>query len=140
VPSTGPVTLTPPKDAPTTTPTTAASATPTTTAAATNPPGTAIGPAKDVPVGKSAAFTDPTTHTPSLVIQLTQGRFVAYDAVCPHEGCTVGYVPSQSIIACPCHGSEFNPDNGDVEQGPATRGLRALGIAEGSDGQLYVEG
>jgi thiosulfate dehydrogenase [quinone] large subunit len=139
-PSSGPVTLSPTKSTPTTsTTTTSGTGTPSTTAT-TNPPGTAIGPAKDVPVGQSAAFTDPTTHTPSLVIQLAEGRFVAYDAVCPHAGCTVGYVPSESIIACPCHGSEFNPDNGDVEQGPAARGLRRLGIAEGSDGQLYVEG
>jgi len=111
-----------------------------TTAPATVPPGRAIGPAKDVPVGGSAAFTDPTTHFPSLVIQLDAGRFVAYDAICPHQGCTVGYVPSQSIIACPCHGSEFNPDTGAVIQGPANSGLRRLKIAEGSNGELYVEG
>jgi thiosulfate dehydrogenase [quinone] large subunit len=85
-------------------------------------------------------FTDPTTKTPSLVIQLDKGRFVAYDAVCPHAGCTVGYAPSQNVIACPCHGSIFNADNGDVEQGPAPRGLGRLTIAEGSNGQLYVEG
>jgi len=106
----------------------------------TTPPGRPIGLAKDVPVGGSAAFSDPTTRFPSLVIQLERGRFVAYDAVCPHAGCTVGYVPSQRIIACPCHGSEFNPDNGDVVQGPAATGLRRLTIAEGGDGELYVQG
>jgi len=123
----------------TTTPTGGSGTTPSTTTP-THPPGHNIGPAKDVPVGGSAAFTDPTTHTPSLVIQLTKGQFVAYDAICPHAGCTVGFVASQQIIACPCHGSEFNPDNGDVVQGPAARGLNRLTVAEGSDGQLYVEG
>jgi thiosulfate dehydrogenase (quinone) large subunit len=123
-----------------TTTTAAAGGSTSTTAAAKTPPGTAIGPAKDVPVGSWAAFTDPKTHLPSLVIQLDAGRFVAYDAVCPHEGCTVAYVPSESIIACPCHGSEFNPDTGSVIQGPAPHGLGRLRIAEGSDGQLYVSG
>jgi thiosulfate dehydrogenase [quinone] large subunit len=116
-------------------PTKTAPTTPTTT-----PPGIAIGPAKKVPIGGSAAFTDPSTKAPSIVIQLDAGRFVAYDAVCPHEGCTVGYLAAQDIIACPCHGSEFNPDNGHVVQGPATRGLRQLSIAKGADGELYVEG
>jgi len=147
-PSTAPATIAPTKHAPATTTTTTTTTTATTkgtagsppTTAATKPPGIAIGPAKDVPVGGSAVFTDPTTKTPSLVIQLDKGRFVAYDAVCPHAGCTVGYAPSQNVIACPCHGSIFNPDNGDVEQGPAPRGLGRLTIAEGSNGQLYVEG
>jgi thiosulfate dehydrogenase [quinone] large subunit len=136
----GTVTLAPTRSAPTTTTTTAPGTSTPTSTATTDPPGVAIGPAKEVAVGSWAAFTDPTTHTPSLVIQLSKGRFVAYDAICPHAGCTVGYVPSESIIACPCHGSEFNPDNGDVVQGPATRGLRVLGVAEGGDGQLYIEG
>jgi thiosulfate dehydrogenase (quinone) large subunit len=110
------------------------------TAPISHPPGHPIGPAKDVPVGGAAAFTDPETHTPSLVIRLDAAHFVAFDAVCPHAGCTVGYLESQKIIACPCHGSEFNPTNGAVIQGPATRGLRELTIAKGSDGELYVQG
>ncbi len=111
-----------------------------TSSTGSHPPGKPIGSAKDVPVGGSAAFTDPETHLPSLVIQLERGHFVAFDAVCPHEGCTVGYLESQKIIACPCHGSEFNPTNGALIQGPATRGLRELTIAKDSDGELYVQG
>jgi thiosulfate dehydrogenase (quinone) large subunit len=141
-PPPAPVSLSPTKPTTSTPTTTAASSSSSTstTAAARRPAGTAIGPAKDVPVGGWAGFTDPKTRLPSLVIQLEAGRFVAYDAVCPHEGCTVAYVPSQSIIACPCHGSEFNPDTGAVIQGPAPHGLGRLGIAEGPDGQLYVSG
>lgn len=97
------------------------------------PPGDSIGSAKEVPLGQWAAFKDPMTHTPSLVIQVHKDKFVAYDAVCPHQGCTVGYVPSQRLIICPCHGSEFDPTDGDVVQGPATRGLRRLGVRRGSE-------
>ena len=108
------------------------------TASGKTPPGTAIGPAADVPVGQAASFTDPATGDPSIVIRPSSGRFVAFDAVCPHAGCTVGYDPSAKVIICPCHGSQFNAGTGAVEVGPAATGLRRLGIAEGPNGQLYV--
>ena len=102
------------------------------------PPGTAIGPASDVPVGQAASFTDPASGDPSIVIRPSARTFVAFDAVCPHAGCTVGYDPSAQVITCPCHGSQFNASTGAVEVGPATTGLKKLAIAEGSNGQLYV--
>ena len=102
------------------------------------PPGTAVGPASDVPVGQAASFADPATSDPSIVIRPSSGTFVAFDAVCPHAGCTVGYDPSAKVIICPCHGSQFNASTGAVEVGPASTGLRKLGIAEGLNGQLYV--
>lgn len=106
--------------------------------ATTHPPGTRIGPARDVPVGGAASFQDPHSGDPSLVVQPTAGNFVAFDAVCPHAGCTVQYDNSGKLFICPCHGSEFNGKTGAVEVGPATSGLAHIGIAEGSDGQLYV--
>lgn len=107
-------------------------------AAGSHPSGTAIGPAKDVPVGGAASFTDPRTGDPSIVIQAKAGKFVAFDAVCPHAGCTVGYDQSASVIVCPCHGSQFNAATGAVENGPAASGLAPITIAKGSDGQLYA--
>jgi thiosulfate dehydrogenase [quinone] large subunit len=102
------------------------------------PSGTAIGPAADVPVGRAASFQDPATGDPSIVIQPRSGQFVAFDAVCPHAGCTVEYDPTAKVIFCPCHGSQFNASTGAVEVGPAATGLTKLTIAEGSNGQLYV--
>ena len=130
------------------TPTTAAPATPTTgtdpgsptTTAAPAPSGTAIGPSSGVPVGGSATFTDPASGDPSLVIQQTTGDFVAFDAICPHAGCTVAYQRSAHLIACPCHGSEFDAGTGDVIRGPATRGLTTISVTRGSNGDLYVPG
>ena len=103
-----------------------------------HPAGTAIGPAKDVPVGGAASFTDPRTGDPSIVIQATAGKFVAFDAVCPHAGCTVEYDQSAALIICPCHGSQFNAATGAVETGPAATGLNPITIAKGSNGQLYA--
>ena len=102
------------------------------------PRGTAVGPASDVPVGQAASFTDPATGDPSIVIRPSSGTFVAFDAVCPHAGCTVGYDPAAKVIVCPCHGSQFNASTGAVEVGPAPTGLTKLGIAKGPNGQLYV--
>ena len=110
----------------------------TTTTTAPLPKGTSIGEASGVPVGGSAAFTDPKTGDPSLVIQQTADQFVAFDAICPHAGCTVAYQAAADIIACPCHGSEFNPRTGAVVQGPATSGLTPIKVIKGSNGKLYV--
>jgi len=111
----------------------------TTTPAAVRPSGTRIGPARDVPVGGAASFQDPSSGDPSLVVQPQAGTFLAFDAVCPHAGCTVQYDPTHKLFICPCHGSEFNGRTGSVEVGPAQQGLTRLQIAEGSDGQLYIQ-
>jgi thiosulfate dehydrogenase [quinone] large subunit len=105
---------------------------------ASQPAGQAIGPASAVAVGGAARFQDPATGDPALVIQLTSGDFVAYDAICPHAGCTVGYSPANKLIVCPCHGSEFDPSNGDVVAGPAATGLRPIGITRATNGELYA--
>ena len=118
-------------------PTSTVAGTPTTTTAPL-PKGTAIGSASQVPVGGSASFTDPKSGDPSLVIQRTADEFKAFDAICPHAGCTVAYQASARVIACPCHGSEFDPKTGAVLLGPATSGLTPIKVIKGSNGDLYV--
>jgi thiosulfate dehydrogenase [quinone] large subunit len=116
-----------------------ATPTPATATAKPKPPGSKIGPATAVPVAGSAAFQDPATGDPAIVVQPKAGSFLGFDAVCPHAGCTVGYDQARVRFVCPCHGSEFNGGTGAVEVGPATRGLRRIAVAEGSDGQLYAK-
>ncbi|MDA8208801.1 MAG: DoxX family membrane protein [Actinomycetota bacterium] len=131
--------------APVTTSTTAApasaagggSSTPTTNGA--TPKGTAVGPAKAVPVGQVASFTDPASGEPAYVLHPASAKFVAYSAICPHAGCTVQYAGSDRFV-CPCHGSAFNALTGAVLNGPAATGLTPIPIAEGPNGQLYVDG
>jgi len=119
-------------------PTSTAAGASTTTSTAPLPKGKSIGAATQVPVGGSAAFNDPTTGDPSLVIQQTADVYKAFDAICPHAGCTVAYQASAGVIACPCHGSEFNPKTGAVIVGPATSGLTPIKVIKGSNGDLYV--
>jgi len=100
--------------------------------------GTAIGNAADVAVGSFAEFTIPTSGEPGIVLQPQAGEFKAFNAVCPHAGCTVTYMTSNDQLVCPCHASIFNPDNGDLISGPAFTGLTELNVVE-RNGQLYLE-
>jgi thiosulfate dehydrogenase [quinone] large subunit len=133
-------TTTPTTSPPPTTAPVPASTSATTAPAGSIPPGKKLGSASVVPVGGSATFDDPATGDPGLVIQGTAGHFVAFDAVCPHAGCTVAYQRGAKVIACPCHGSEFNAQTGDVETGPASQNLRLIPVQLGTDGNLYVDG
>jgi len=117
---------------------TSPSSPPTTSSPTSRPPGTRLGPATAVPVGGAASFQDPSSGDPSLVIQPTAGRFLAFDAVCPHAGCVVQYDQGQDAFVCPCHGSTFNGQTGAVEGGPAPTGLRRITVSRASDGQLYA--
>ena len=60
----------------------------------------------------AATFNDPKTGDPAVVVQPSAGTFVAFDAVCPHEGCTVAYGRRAKLFICPCHGSRFNGETG----------------------------
>ena len=111
------------------------SSTPATTPAP-KPVGTAVGAASQVAVGGAAQFTDPATGDPAYAVQPKSGKFVAFDALCPHAGCTVAVSGNQFV--CPCHGSQFRLGTGAVLNGPATSGLTEIRITEGPDGQLYV--
>ncbi|MEO9181693.1 MAG: Rieske 2Fe-2S domain-containing protein, partial [Acidimicrobiales bacterium] len=101
-------------------------------------PGTLLGSAKDVPNGHAGTFTIPTSGDPGIVVN-TQGTFFAYDAVCPHAGCTVGYAPTNNLLVCPCHGSEFQVTTGAVLNGPSPHGLTKLKVIEGANGNLYLQ-
>jgi len=60
---------------------------------------------------------------PVLITRLTETRFSALSALCPHAGCPLGYVPEDGLVECPCHGSRFDPMSGKVKNPPARTGL-----------------
>ncbi len=68
-----------------------------------------------------------------VITQPTAGRYRAFDARCPHQGCLVSEVTTRAIV-CPCHGSEFDPSTGEMTKGPATEGLaERTVVVEGDD-------
>ena len=100
--------------------------------AATGTGGSAIARESDVAPGASVKFKD--GGKDAVLVHLDGGEFVAYSAVCTHAGCTVAYQNSQ--LACPCHGSIFDPANGgEVVSGPAQTPLPEIPI-EVQDGQI----
>lgn len=52
----------------------------------------------------------------------------AYNAVCPHLGCMVGYQESQTRFYCPCHQSAFTPEGKLIPPSAAARGLDSLEV------------
>jgi thiosulfate dehydrogenase (quinone) large subunit len=101
--------------------------------------GTLLGPASKIPVGKPATFTIPTSGDPGIIFHEGADKFLGYDTVCPHMGCTVAYSPSADIMVCPCHGSEFTIATGAVIRGPSPRGLLKLDVVEEPDGNIYLK-
>ena len=85
----------------------------------------AIAAESDVAPGSAVTFKD--AGTPAVLVHLKNGDFVAYSAVCTHQGCTVAYKNGQ--LACPCHGSVYDPAKGaKVVAGPAPKPLPEIPV------------
>lgn len=90
-------------------------------------------------VGSAAEFPPGTVKVlpdRNIRIESTHEGIVAISLVCTHLGCIVKEEEGEYL--CPCHGSRFEPD-GDVQGGPAPRGLRWLEISQSADGSLLVD-
>ena len=87
--------------------------------------GPAIASTSEVAPGGALKFKD--SGNPAFLVHLDSGDFVAYSAICTHQGCTVAYQGGQ--LACPCHGSVFDPANGGaVVAGPAPTPLPEIPV------------
>ena len=87
--------------------------------------GAAIAGESEVAPGSAVSFKD--SGNPAVLVHLKNGDFVAYSAVCTHQGCTVKYKGGQ--LACPCHGSVFDPAKGaEVVAGPAPSPLPEIPV------------
>ncbi|WP_026410838.1 Rieske (2Fe-2S) protein [Actinomadura oligospora] len=113
---------------------TPSTATPTTNGGMTESGGGGIvlGAAADIPVGGGKVFKGPKI----VVVQPKPGEYHAYTAVCTHMGCTVGSVEN-GLIRCPCHGSEYRIESGEVARGPAAKALVEK-LIKISDGKIIL--
>ena len=100
--------------------------------------GEAIAKQSEVAANTAFPFTDAGTGQQSVLVHLENGEFAAYSAICTHQACTVAYQPQTHKLACPCHGSVFDPEDGAaVVSGPANRPLPELGI-EVKEGEVFL--
>ncbi|MFY9331070.1 MAG: Rieske (2Fe-2S) protein [Candidatus Nanopelagicales bacterium] len=94
----------------------------------TQAPANALAPVADIPVEGGQVFDGPKV----VVTQPQEGVIKGFTAVCPHQGCLVNSVTANEIV-CPCHGSRFSAETGDVIRGPAVQGLASanVGVTDG---------
>ena len=90
--------------------------------------GTALVATADVPIGSGVILESQKV----VVSQPTKGTFVAFSAICPHQGCPVGTITGDEIL-CKCHGSVFSATDGSVVSGPAEEPLAATDVAVDGD-------
>lgn len=90
--------------------------------------GGALATTSEVPVGGGLILADQKI----VITQPTEGDFVAFSAVCTHQGNTVTGV-EDGVIACSFHGSSFSAETGEVEGGPAPSALAKVDITVDGD-------
>lgn len=94
----------------------------------------AIAQASEVGAGSAVKFQN--DGEPAVLVHLESGDFVAYSAVCTHQGCEVAYESGSGMLNCPCHGSVFDPSQeAQPQSGPAQRPLPDIPI-EVQDGSV----
>ena len=111
-----------------------ASLSPTTPPTAAPAAGLTVAKISDVNARGAVGFQVPVTAPaplpagdPGILIKLADGTYVAYDAVCTHQGCSVGWDARDGVILCPCHGAAFDPANhAAVLGGPTNTPLMEL--------------
>lgn len=87
----------------------------------------AIAQASEVQTGSAVEFQN--DGESAVLVHLENGDFVAYSAVCTHQGCDVSYNADSGNLDCPCHGSAFDPAQGaEVTGGPAPEPLPEIPV------------
>jgi cytochrome b6-f complex iron-sulfur subunit len=72
-----------------------------------------------------------------IVAFTNKGVYVALSEACTHEGYNVQYDPQSDSFYCPAHGSDFS-DNGSVNNGPASVGLKSYTVTR-SGNSLHIK-
>jgi thiosulfate dehydrogenase (quinone) large subunit len=99
------------------------------------PAGAPLADSAAVAAGDGLSVVNPLDGSPALLVRADDGGLAAYDAICPHAGCEVGW--SGTEIRCPCHHARFDPATGEPTRGPARAPLELLTVVE-RDGKVFL--
>ena len=100
------------------------------------PTGTVIGSTTQA-TNSAVSFTNPTDGQGSLLIHLPNGKFVACERACTHQGAWVNYDPTSGQLVCPAHGAVFDPTNGCIHlSGPGSGPLANVAITVNTNGTI----
>jgi Rieske Fe-S protein len=95
-----------------------------------------VGSFKNLNLESNPAIIARVAKPQAVGISLGEIHLIARSTVCTHVGCGVS-APVNNQLGCPCHGSLFNLETGEVIQGPANKPLPAFKLEARSDG-IYV--
>ena len=73
-----------------------------------------------------------------LIRQPGSSEVTAFNSVCPHAGCFVGFDANTKKFQCPCHTSAFDLDGTIIKPSPSPRDMDKLEPTEIRDGWVYV--
>ena len=85
---------------------------------------TVIAATSAVPQGQAKSFTA-ADGQPAYLLHPSADSFVAFSAICTHQGCTVQF--AGGAFQCPCHGATYDA-NGQVTGGPAPAPLNPIPV------------
>jgi Rieske Fe-S protein len=127
-----------PTSSPTRTPQPSPTSQPTQTQTPTTPTptGTVIGSTTQA-TNSAMSFTNPADGQGSLLIHLPNGKFVACERACTHQGAWVNYNTTSGQLVCPAHGAIFDPTNGCSHvSGPGSGPLANVAITVNANGTI----
>jgi thiosulfate dehydrogenase (quinone) large subunit len=99
--------------------------------------GTVVATLAELPIGGTKNF-QAADGSAAVVFRTAAGVF-AYSRVCTHQGCIVNYDQTNHVLACPCHGAQFDPaKDGAVVAGPAPTPLAKIKVAIKGDKVVQI--
>ena len=72
-----------------------------------------------------------------VIVLQSEDQLYAFSAKCTHEGCTVTFLPGQSVVWCPCHDGRFDL-TGRVLSGPPPQPLAKFMAQRQPDGGIVI--
>jgi Rieske Fe-S protein len=73
-----------------------------------------------------------------LVAEPGEKTVKAFNATCPHAGCSVAFQPARQCFLCPCHTSAFNLEGQAISTVPP-RGMDSLECEIRGPGEIWVK-